>query len=169
MTTKHETYPIAELSKKLGEIRFGMFATRSGANSRAVPMTVIEAEEDGTLWFFGARGSAVVDWATADPQVTLSFADTSSSTYAFVRGRVELPDDRAKIDDLWNPFLNAWFDGADDPAIQLMKVTIESAEYWDSADSKVGRLVGMVRAAITGDDNSTGEHGEVTNTAARAG
>jgi general stress protein 26 len=85
-----------------------------------------------------------------------------------VDGEARPSNDRAKIDELWNPLLKPWFDGPDDPNLQLLEVTIQSAEYWEGADTAVGRVISMARAAITGDDNAVGEHGTVDNPAAAA-
>lgn len=47
-----------------------------------------------------------------------------------------------------------WFeDGLDTPGMVLIKVTAESAEYWESPSSKVVRLICAARAAVTGDSD----------------
>ena len=52
------------------------------------------------------------------PMVLLAFADNSSTKFASVSGRATVADDRAKIAELWSPLAKAWWDSADDPAIQ---------------------------------------------------
>ncbi|MEJ7771264.1 MAG: pyridoxamine 5'-phosphate oxidase family protein [Geodermatophilaceae bacterium] len=65
--------------------------------------------------------------------------------------------DRAQIstEELWSAPLKAWFeDGLDTPGLTLIKVCADTAEYWESPSSKVVKLIGGVRAAVTGDSNT---------------
>ena len=161
MAENENTYDLKTLSEKLQEVRFSMFATRQGEELRARPMTVLEATEQGSLWFFGVRESELVQEAASNPDVALTFADNGNSTYAFVSGTAYLREDQAKVDELWNPIHKAWYDGPEDPDLQLIEVQIASAEYWDSADSGPLRFLGIIRAAVTGDEHEVGEHGEI--------
>ena len=58
-----------------------------------------------------------------------------------------------------------WYDGPEDPDLQLIEVRIQSAEYWDSPDSGIVRMVGVLRAAVTGEEHEVGTHGEVKGSA----
>ena len=49
----------------------------------------------------------------------------------------------------------------DDPNLGLIKVTIEGAEYWDSASSLMVRAVGYVKAALGNPTILEGEHKKV--------
>ena len=50
-------------------------------------------------------------------------------------------DDPAKARELWSPFLKAWFpQGLDDPDLVLIRVEVESAEFWDVASKKMMTL-----------------------------
>ena len=63
--------------------------------------------------------------------------------------------------ELWNPAFKAWFEGPDDPNLNLVEVRIREAEYWDGPDSRIARLIGIVAAAMTGDEYDAGEQGEI--------
>jgi general stress protein 26 len=153
---------LPKLLDSIRETRFAMFTTHDREDRlRARPMTTLEATDDGTLWFFGVRASELVSEASADPQVGLAYADNDGGSYAFVSGRCELREDQAKVEELWSDLHKAWYDGPDDPDLQLIEVHIESAEYWDSPDSGVLRFLGIVKAAVTGQEHEVGEHGEV--------
>ncbi len=165
MAENENTYDLADLTHKLQGIRFTMFTTHQGEEMRARPMTTLEATEDGTLWFFGVRDSELTDEVAADSRVGLAYADNGAGTYAFVSGKGYLREDRAKVDELWNPIHKAWYDGPDDPDLQLIEVRIQSAEYWDSPDSGIVRMVGVLRAAVTGEEHEVGTHGEVRGSA----
>ena len=48
--------------------------------------------------------------------------------------------------------LGKWFpDGLDSPELALLRVSVATAEYWDAPASRVKKLVGGLRAAVTGD------------------
>ena len=71
--------------------------------------------------------------------------------------------DRAKIEELWNPILKAWFpEGLDDPSLCLLKVTVEEAEYWDSPNSKLVQIAGFVKALVTGQAAKGGENEKIS-------
>jgi len=86
-----------------------------------------------------------------DHQVNLSYAQPDDNRYVSISGRANLVRDRSKIDELWSPFLKAWFpDGKDDPRVALLRVDVEQAEYWDAPSSTIIKLVGLARAIVTG-------------------
>jgi len=63
------------------------------------------------------------------------------------------------VNKLWKDTLKAWFpQGKADPNIQLIRVKVEEAEYWDTPDSKVVQLVGYVKARLTGEPFHPGEN-----------
>ena len=52
---------------------------------------------------------------------------------------------------MWTPAARSWFPkGVDDPHLTLIRVRIQSAEYWDAGSSKMKQLVQMARTALTG-------------------
>ena len=156
------TDDLSRLLDAIRETRFAMFTTRGGDRLRSRPMTVLDVSDEGSVWFLGARDSDVVAEAAADPRVGLVFADPDDGTYAYVEGNAQLRDDPDRVKELWDPMAEAWFEGPDDPSIQLIVVRIESGEYWDTPDNGAFRLLGVVKAAVIGDREAAGEHGEVT-------
>jgi general stress protein 26 len=70
--------------------------------------------------------------------------------------------DKAKAKELWNVFYKAWFpEGLDDPKLALIRVDVDHAEYWDSPNSKVVQLAGLIKAAVTGKPAQGGENKKV--------
>jgi len=60
--------------------------------------------------------------------------------------------DRAKAEQLYTPFLQAWFpEGLDTPGLVLIKVEADSAQYWEAPSSTTAFVLGNLRAAVTGD------------------
>ncbi|MCA1857642.1 pyridoxamine 5'-phosphate oxidase family protein [Massilia oculi] len=154
----------AALQDKIGSMRFAMFTTRD-ANGHLVsqPMTRQEVDNDGGLWFYTRSTTELWDNIAHQPEVNVSFADNDNSTYVSVSGAAERVVDRARIRELWNPMVQAWFPaGPEDEHVVLVRVMPHAAEYWDSNDSKMVRLFAMAKAAVTGSTPDVdAEHGNI--------
>jgi general stress protein 26 len=162
MATTTTTNDLQALHDHLKGIRFTMFATHDGERMRSRPMTTIESKDGGdTLLFLGNDGSELLADIATDPHVNLAYSDNDGGKYVSVSGTATSRDDRAMIKELWNPILNAWWDGPEDPAIRVIEVRIQAAEYWAGPGSKLVRLVGIAAAAVTGDEYDEGEHGTI--------
>jgi len=126
---------------------------------RSRPMQTQQAEFDGDLWFFTGRDTHKTDEVSRDNHVNLSYAEPGDNRYVSVSGTASLVSDQAKIKELWNPLLKAWFPkGVDDPNIVLLKVEVDKAEYWDAPSSKVVQIVGFMKALATGERYHPGEN-----------
>ena len=134
------------------DIKFVMFTTldqnRSFINSR--PMTILEKEFDGELWFFASHSSDLVKQIENYALINLTFSNTNDFSFLSARGFAEVMQDKEKQEELWKPSDRAWFTGADDPDLGLSKVVVKSVDYWKSPDSKLVRLVGFTKSIISG-------------------
>ena len=155
----------AVLWPKIEHVRIGMLTTTdSNGHLISRPMTNQRVDTDGRLWFFTSDESSVSHNISAEPKVNVSFVHAEDSLYVSVSGHAEQIRDKAKITELWNPLVAAWFPaGIEDPHLVLIKVCIESAEYWDSDASKMTQLLNMTKAALSGHapEIKPGEHGRV--------
>lgn len=142
----------AALAERIGSMRFAMFCYRDASDHLlSQPMTLQKIDDDGALWFFVSTTTDLWEAIGHQAQVNVSFADNDDAHYVSVSGSAERVVDRARIAQMWNPMVEAWFpDGTDDPHAVLVRVVAHSAEYWDSQDNKMVRLFEMARAAITG-------------------
>jgi general stress protein 26 len=124
------------------------------------PMALQEVEFDGDLWFFTYSDSDLVEQIGVHPQVNVAFSDQKQNNWISIAGEAVRTDDPAKAKDLWNPLLKAWFpDGLETPNLTLVKVTGETAEYWESAhSSRVVTMLGFAKAAVTGKTPDPGEN-----------
>ena len=154
---------LQKLIDKIKDIDIAMMTTADDDGSlRSRPMRNMQIKEDGIIWFFTGYESAKSHELKNDSHVNLSYADPSNNLYVSVSGRASLSRDKAKIDELWDPAMKAWFpEGKDDPNVGLIKVTIDKAEYWDSPNSAVVHLYGVVKAAITGERADPGENKKI--------
>lgn len=153
---------IKKLNDLIKDVQVAMLTTIDWGVLRSRPMQTQEAEFDGTLWFFTSSDTHKADEIAKDPRVNVSYAAPASNTYVSVSGMAEIVEDRAKIEELWNPIYKAWFPkGLDDPTLCLLKATVEQAEYWDASSSTIVQVVGFVKALVTGERADGGDHGKV--------
>ncbi len=137
---------------RIKDIRFAMLTTfDEDGGLTARPMTTVQKQFDGTLWFFTSRTSPPALAVTTNATVGLQYVDTGSDVYVSLSGDASLETDRVRMQGLWSPMVKAWFpQGLDDPDLVLLRVDVHKAEYWDVKESKPVQLFKMARAAITG-------------------
>src|SRR5699024_117574 len=96
-------------------------------------------------------------------QVNLSYVSQDSKDYVSINGEAKLVEDQAKLDELWSPIYNAFYEhGKEDENVQLIKVVPNGAEFWRSGSGIISAAK-MAAAAIQ--DGKTadnlGENGSV--------
>lgn len=164
MSSQHAQAHAAALSDKIGSMRFAMFTTRD-RNGHLVsqPMTKQQVDDEGGLWFYTRTTTELWDNIAHEPEVNVSFADPDNSTWVSVSGTAERVVERARIHDLWNAMVQAWFPaGPEDEHVVLVRVLPHAAEYWDANDSKMVRLFAMAKAAVTGTTpDMDADHGSI--------
>jgi general stress protein 26 len=69
--------------------------------------------------------------------------------------------DPGEIALLWNVGAAAFFEGKDDPNLAVLHVTATGGQYWDSPSGRIGSLIAMAKAAVTGDHGAAGDHGAI--------
>ena len=82
------------------------------------------------------------------------------TTYVSMSGTGRIERSVAKKQELWNRIQEAYAGDAEDPSNVILEVTVETAEYWDGG-SQVAALLGLAKAAVTGERPNDGEHGTV--------
>jgi general stress protein 26 len=161
--TKTRDEAIEKLNGLIKDIDFAMLTTvDTDGVLRSRPMSTQEAEFDGTLWFFTSDKTHKVEEIERDNRVNASYAEPKDNVYVSVSGMASIVKEKAKMEELWNPILKAWFPkGLDDPNICLLKVDVEQAEYWDSPSSTLVQIVGFVKALVTGQRADGGENEKI--------
>jgi general stress protein 26 len=150
-----------ESIKKLGElikgVKTAMLTTMDWGILRSRPMGTQDFEFDGDLWFFTSYETHKVDEIEKDRRVNVSYAAPDKNIYVSVSGTAILVNDRAKIEEYWNPIYTAWFpEGKDDPNLVLLKVTVEQAEYWNYSSGVLVQVFNLVKALVSGESGGTG-------------
>ncbi|KQQ33318.1 general stress protein [Duganella sp. Leaf126] len=143
---------IQTIASKIKDVRFGMFTTCDAdqlLTSR--PLTTQQIDNEGNLWFFTTDEAAFTLDLPRHPDVNISYSAPERQLYLSIAGQAFLLKDKAKARELWTPEARNWFPkGVDDPHLTLIRVRIQSAEYWDAGSSKMTQLVQMARKALTG-------------------
>lgn len=152
-----------KLKELVEGIDFAMLTTitpEGALHSR--PMSTQEMGSDGTLWFFTRANATKVDEIEHEQQVNVAYSQPQDHRYVSVSGRASLVRDAAKIRKLWKPAYKLWFpEGLDDPELALLRVQIETAEFWDANQSRMLKLALMVKSLATGQEYEPGEHGNI--------
>ena len=139
------------------DVKFAMMSTiNSKGDVHAWPMTTSETSLGAKeIWFIGDKTSDVVKDIQDNPKIGLSYASEDEKNYVSVSANAELSSDQAKLDELWSPVYNAFFEhGKEDPNVQLIKVVPHGVECWLSGSSTVN-MFKMAAAALQ--DGKTAE------------
>lgn len=124
------------------------------------PMSPLEMDVKGALWFFTDQRSAKVEHLRT---ANLSFVDEDNGTYVSISGHGEIETDRVRIERLWTPFAKPWFpDGPDSANLALLKFIPDAAEFWDAPHSKMVRMLAISASIVTGKPVGMGEHDTLT-------
>ena len=159
MTT--ETQQQQKLEELIEDMRTAMLTTLKGDQLRSRPMAKLKYEHGNVLWFFGSADSEKAHEIEADSHVNVVFSDESHNKYISISGRGSVIQDFAKAKELWTPFAKGWFEGPEDPSLRLIRVDMESAEYWDAPSSKMVYIFNLLRSAMTGKEVGMGENESV--------
>lgn len=159
-----ENKGIEKLVEMVKDIRTCMFMTNpeTAGNLAGRPMAVNTVDEDGTMWFFTKKSSNKADQIEADSKISLAIVDDSDGIYLMINGTANLSQDKAKMEELWNPYVKAWFpEGLEDPELMLIKVTPKDANYWDSSSNTMVEIYHTLKAIVTGTVSNEGEYGKI--------
>jgi len=151
-----------KISDKIKDIKTAMLVTAEEDGSlHSRPMQTLQIEGTDLLFLTG-YGSNKTQEIKNDSHVNVSFANESDKVYVSVSGKATISKDPKKIDELWNPVFKAWFpEGKDDPNVAILRVAVNSAEYWDSSGSAVVHAIGFVKATLTGEQYKPGDHDKI--------
>lgn len=111
-------------------IMLGVEGERDGATQ---PMTAVFEDQDceaGVLWIFTAKDHDLTRAMGQSNRGMASYASKGHDLFASLRGTLEITDDRATVDRLWNPIIAEWYDGKDDPKLALVRFDVEDAKIW---------------------------------------
>ena len=154
---------IKKIKDFVNDIKVCMFCTSvTDMPFRTRPMSTLEVDEEGNLWFFSAKSSDKNDEIKNDDTVQLIYSKNSDVHFLTITGKATIVEDQAKKDELWNPIVKAFFpEGKDDPDLSLVKIKPEAAHYWDTINGKMITWFKMAASAVTGNQNNVGVEGKL--------
>lgn len=157
-STPHEDR--TKVFEMIKDIKMAMLVTQDAeGNLFARPMVAQERDAQDQLWFFTAADSPKVQEIQVNSKVLLSYAESDGSAFVSLSGEASIVKDPAKIEELWDESLKAWFPkGKTDPNLCLIEVNPISAEYWDQPSSKFVQAFGYIKARMTGEPEKMGEN-----------
>ena len=121
----------ARFWKALESDMFVMLGIDGVDDGRAQPMTAQLLNDDGYVYFFTTKDNGLVENMHRSPRAIATFVSKGHDLFATINGNLEEEQDRAKIDQLWNPHIAAWYPGGkDDPSLQLIRLDPEAAQIW---------------------------------------
>lgn len=147
-----------EFWDRAASVNAGMLDAQDGV--RLVPMSHYADRDRNTLWFITAAGTDAVDAVQGGPkECAYILSDNGKGLFAHVNGTMSLSDDRAKLEEVWNPVADTWFDGGkDDPDLRLLSFQITDGEVWATPTSGLVFMFNVARAKLTGDQPDMGSH-----------
>jgi general stress protein 26 len=158
MTPDDPAKPLTELFRSGTTLMVGTGSERDSLQFR--PLTVARVEGDRVEILMDTSAPWTQSLQDGDvAHVTMS--DSRSNTWVSLRGILSMTTDPAVIDELWNPFADAYFDdGRETPGITVLRIDGETGNYWTTPSGRLGSLISMVKAKF-GDPEQAGEHGDV--------
>jgi general stress protein 26 len=153
-----------KLGKLIEGIDIAMLTTRTGEGRLlSRPLRAQQLDDEGALWFITDRNSHKAEEVRLQPQVNASFASGERNTYVSLSGRASVVFDKARLQELWSPPMSVFYPrGIDDPELCLLRVQVESAEYWDGPGGLVGQALYLAATALTRDPGVLSENGRIS-------
>ena len=105
------------------------------------PMTaqLLDDRDEGPIWFFGITDSDLVRHLEGgSKEASFHFVSKDHDLWATVSGMLQVDNNRAVIDKLWNSYAATWYEqGKDDPKLALLRMDPTHAKIWKSGSSLV--------------------------------
>ncbi len=121
----------AKFWKELKSSPFVMLGLNGSEEALGQPMTAQFEGEAGPIWFFTTKDNTLVEALSESHQAIANYVSKGHDLFAAVHGTLSVDNDRATVDRLWNPHVEAWFEGGkNDPKLALLRLDTTSAQLW---------------------------------------
>jgi general stress protein 26 len=151
--------PAGALFDALDDVRTGMLGIH-GSDQHLQPMTHFGDREAGKIWFITARDTDLAKSVRAGKEARFTVVSTAQDFHACVAGKLSQVEDRKKIEEVWSPMIDAWFEGGlEDPNAVLLELDISEASMWASTSNPFRFGYQIAKANLTeGNQPDVGEH-----------
>jgi len=89
---------------------------------------MLDEDANSAIWFFTRKDHPLAPGGPA----TATFSGKDNQMFARIEGTLTPETSRARLDQLWNTIIAAWFDGKDDPQLLLLRMDLAHGEIWNS-------------------------------------
>src|SRR5262249_61933835 len=98
----------------------------------------------------------------ACPAVGPGSAEIDKTPYRSPPAPAEMIRDPAKAEELWSNEAQAWWPrGPRDPAVRVLRVVLDQAEYWDTRGNSITVALKLMAARMSGQQPDLGENKKV--------
>ena len=136
----------AKFWKELKSSPFMMLGLNGSTDALGQPMTAQFEGENGPIWFFTTKDNTLVEALGESHEAIANYASKGHDLFAAVHGTLSVDRDQATIDRLWNPHVEAWFEGGkSDPKLALLRLDTTTAQLWlggTSIGAAIMRMLG---------------------------
>ncbi len=140
---------VEKLKQMVGRCRVGMLGISHDDKVQFNPMSHVDIDDHGDLWFF--TSNKMRQDIKHDSSVHLIYLHEPAGTYLYIDGVARVVNNKAKMKELFNPFIRTWFpNGLEDNNISLVAVHPVVVEYWVN-ESRVLAYNKIVRPDISED------------------
>ena len=144
----------------IADIPVAMVVTREGQHMRARPMAVRPARDENAIEFLTDVDAPKAHEIRRDETICLALADNKRQKYVSITGHAEIVDDQERVKKLWSVYDTAFWPNKNDPRIRILRVTPESAEFWEGAGMVV-TAVKLAAAIASGERMNVGANEKV--------
>jgi general stress protein 26 len=142
------------------DIPVAMVITRQGGRMRARPMAMRPDRKEGAIYFLTDVDAPKAEEIRRDETICLALSDNRNQNYVSIAGRAEIIDDPERVKEIWSIYDKAFWSDKDDRRIRILRVTLESAEFWQGAGAIV-TAVKLVAAIVSGERMNVGQNEKV--------
>ncbi|KGE12541.1 pyridoxamine 5'-phosphate oxidase family protein [Sphingobacterium deserti] len=154
---------LAKIREIADEAKTCFFCTdiRTGIPLSVRPMAILQVDDHGFLWFMTSNETKKEEEIEENPFVHLMMQSGQRAGFLNLYGIADELHVQEKINELWNPSLEIWFDSPEDPKILLIRVEVLEGHYWDNKHSAPVAAFKGLKSLITGKPDHDGVHGEI--------
>ena len=151
MADTHPDDARAQFFEQMERVNAGMLKV-SDADLHSQPMSPYPEAEAGVIWFLTNDDNELMRAVGAGADGHFTVTGKGHDYWACVMGRLTMSRDEGKIDELWNRFAAAFFEGGrDDPHLCLCRMDLRDGQAWASTGSSLVFGLEILRANLQED------------------
>lgn len=154
---------ISKIKDLAMSIDFAMLATNLDERPfHAVPMSTKLVDDQGCIWFLSGKNSDHNRHIASDGKAHLVYSSPDSMQFMNVFGNATIHTDNSRLERLYDPTDDMWFEGVDDPNLTAICVEPCDANYWDTKSNQIVTVFKLGAAMIQGENPNVTVSGKLT-------